>query len=111
MTELHNKYGAQGFEVLAFPCNQYGGQEPSSAPEVKKWAAEKFGSKFQIFDKIHVKGEDAHPVYRYFKAVFGVEPTWNFSDKFLIDQNGVPCQHFYKESWAQIEEAIQARLK
>jgi hypothetical protein len=51
-----------GFEVLAFPCNQFGGQEPTTAPEVVKWAEGKFGTQFQIFDKIDVTGPPhAHP--------------------------------------------------
>lgn len=111
MSALQKKYQDQGLEILAFPCNQFGGQEPGSAPEVAKWAAEKFGATFQIFDKINVHGPEIHPVYTYFKAAFNAEPTWNFSDKFIIGKDGKPSNHFIKESWEDIEKVIVEELK
>ena len=97
LQQLYEQYGAGGFEVLAFPCNQFGNQEPGTNQEIKQFAARK-GAQFPLFAKVDVNGEHAHPLFKYLKAA--VDPgltgrgvPWNFS-KFLIDRRGLPVQRF-----------------
>ncbi|ORC87606.1 putative glutathione peroxidase-like protein 3 [Trypanosoma theileri] len=97
-TTLYNKYKDKGFTVLAFPCNQFGGQEPGSAQEVKEFACTRFKADFPIMAKIDVNGEKAHPLYEYLKkakpGLLGTEAIkWNFTS-FLVDKNGVPVERF-----------------
>jgi len=88
---LYEKYGADGFRVAAFPCNQFGGQEPGTNAEIKARMKEKYGFTFDMFAKINVNGADAHPLYKYLKRVkggwFGDDIKWNYT-KFLIDRQG-----------------------
>lgn len=93
---LYNKYNSQGFEVLAFPCNQFGAQEPGSAAEIKKFAGN-YGSNFPLFAKIEVNGDNAHPLYQWMKAsaggFLGDDIKWNFA-KFLIGKDGKVLKRF-----------------
>ncbi len=89
---LWRDYGAQGFEVLAFPCNQFGGQEPGTADEIASFCKINFGLSFPLFAKIDVNGSDATPLYQWLKsAAPGIVGTtgikWNFT-KFLIGRDG-----------------------
>jgi glutathione peroxidase len=63
MEELYQKYQAQGFEILAFPCNDYGMQEPGSNAEIQKFCETRYGVTFPLFDKVHAKGAQQHPLY------------------------------------------------
>jgi glutathione peroxidase-family protein len=79
---LHREYAArQGLRILAFPCNQFGKQEPGTATEIKQFAAS-FGAEFDMFDKIDVNGSHAHPLYRFLKSRvhkgLGSFIKWNF---------------------------------
>ena len=78
--------------ILAFPCNQFGAQEPGSSSEIKKFA-EGYGVKFDMFEKINVNGSEAHPLWVYLKekqgGLLGSGIKWNFT-KFVIDKNGNP---------------------
>ena len=94
---LYEKYGAEGFEVLAFPCNQFGNQEPDTNAQIKKFAAGK-GAQFPLFAKVDVNGKHAHPLFKYLKAAVdpgltGRAVPWNFA-KFLIDRRGLPVWRF-----------------
>merc|ERR1711916_351634 len=86
LQKLHEKYNADGLEILAFPCNQFGGQEPASLPEILKNTAADYGRTFPLQDKIDVKGPQAIPLY---KEMLNTESviTWNFH-KFLINRKG-----------------------
>ncbi|GAA4407702.1 glutathione peroxidase [Quisquiliibacterium transsilvanicum] len=89
---LHERFGAQGLEVLAFPCNQFGGQEPGDAPEIGAFCERNFGVSFPLFDKVEVNGEGAHPLWRWLTAeapgLLGSEAVkWNFT-KFLVRRDG-----------------------
>ena len=84
---LHAKYSDQGFAVLGFPSNDFMGQEPGTEKEIKEFCALTYGVKFPMFEKVHVKGDDATPFYRALKAKTGDEPAWNFH-KYLIDRDG-----------------------
>ena len=92
MVHLHKKYGSRGFEILAFPCNQFMDQEPGTEAEIKKFA-QSFDAEFPMFAKIDVNGPDTHEVYRYLRCNSSLmdkdtnEPQvipWSWS-KFLVD--------------------------
>jgi len=92
LEKLQADFHGQGFDVLAFPCNQFGHQEPGSEEEIVEFCTMKFGATFPIFAKIDVNGADAHPLYAWLKSeakgVLGTEGIkWNFT-KFLIDAEG-----------------------
>jgi glutathione peroxidase len=89
---LYQKYHAQGFEVLGFPCNQFGEQEPGDAKEIAQFCEINFGVTFPLFAKVDVNGDKAAPVWQYLKAekpgLLGSEGIkWNFT-KFLVDREG-----------------------
>ena len=92
LQELYSKYSNKDFEILAFPCNQFGAQEPGSNEEIKEFCDINFNVSFKIFDKINVNGSSASPLFKHLKneakGVMGSEVIkWNFT-KFLIDNNG-----------------------
>ena len=88
---LQQKFGARGFSVLGFPCNQFGRQEPGSATEIGEFCSSNYAVTFPMFDKIDVNGDKAHPLYQYLRreksGLFGSAIKWNFT-KFLIDRSG-----------------------
>jgi glutathione peroxidase len=89
MEELYQKYQAQGFEILAFPCNDYGMQEPGSNEEIQQFCTTRYDVSFPLFDKVHAKGSQQHPLYA--QLTQAVEPkgevSWNF-EKFLVNKKG-----------------------
>ena len=92
LEELHKKYTGRGFEVLAFPCNQFGGQEPGNAEEIKDFCSLTYDVTFPLFSKVDVNGKGAHPLFGYLKrakpGLLGSESIkWNFT-KFLVNRNG-----------------------
>ncbi|KAK1284105.1 putative phospholipid hydroperoxide glutathione peroxidase [Acorus calamus] len=91
LTQLYDKYKNQDFEILAFPCNQFGHQEPGNNEEIVEFACTRFKAEFPIFDKVDVNGSTAAPIYKYLKSskggLFGDSIKWNFS-KFLVDKDG-----------------------
>jgi glutathione peroxidase len=89
---LWRRYKERGFAVLAFPCNQFGAQEPGSAEEIQTFCSTRYDVTFPIFGKIDVNGSDAAPLYDYLKAqapgLLGSQAIkWNFT-KFLVDREG-----------------------
>lgn len=92
---LNQKYGDGGLRVLGFPCNDYGAQEPKSNPEILEFATKKYGVTFELFDKVHAKGSEQHPLYAILTKA--VEPTgdvaWNF-EKFLVSKQGEVVARF-----------------
>ena len=92
LEELFQQYREQGFEVLAFPCNQFGGQEPGNASEIAEFCKVNFGLTFPLMKKVDVNGDDASPLFDWMKAekpgLMGSKAIkWNFT-KFLIDREG-----------------------
>ncbi|RWR91817.1 putative phospholipid hydroperoxide glutathione peroxidase [Cinnamomum micranthum f. kanehirae] len=91
LAQLYGKYKNQGFEILAFPCNQFGEEEPGTNEEILETACTRFKAEYPIFDKIDVNGDNAAPVYKFLKSskggLFGDSITWNFA-KFLVDKDG-----------------------
>ena len=89
---LWKQYGERGFEVVAFPCNQFGGQEPGSAEEIDQFCKVNFGLSFPLMGKVEVNGEGETPLYHWLKqeapGLFGTKKIkWNFT-KFLIGRDG-----------------------
>ena len=92
LEELYKQYNARGFEVLGFPCNQFGKQEPGGADEIASFCERNYGVSFPMFAKVDVNGASAHPLYKWLKhekpGVFGIgRIPWNFT-KFLIGRSG-----------------------
>lgn len=89
---LYEKYGDDGFVIIAFPANDFLGQEPGSDEEIMAFCEENYGVSFPVMSKISVTGDDIHPLYRWLTSaelngVSDAEVTWNFQ-KFLIDPEG-----------------------
>lgn len=95
LQSLYEKYQSQGFEILAFPSNDFGKQEPGSNQEIQKFCDLRFKVKFPLFEKIDVKGKSIHPLYQYLTQESPKKGfiKWNFS-KFLIDKNGNVVDRF-----------------
>lgn len=98
LESLWQEFGPRGFEVIAFPCNQFGGQEPGTADEIESFCKVNFGVTFPLMAKIDVNGPDATPLYEWMKAqapgVLGTKGVkWNFT-KFLIDRAGKVVARF-----------------
>ena len=92
LEQLHRDYGARGFEVLAFPCNQFGAQEPGNAEEIANFCSLTYDVSFPLFGKVDVNGSDADPLWSWLKSqqsgFLGFDSIkWNFT-KFLIDRSG-----------------------
>lgn len=92
LEKLYQDYADQGFEVLAFPCNQFGNQEPGDASEIEQFCKVNFGLTFPLMEKVEVNGDNASPLFDWMKAeapgLMGSKAIkWNFT-KFLIDREG-----------------------
>lgn len=91
LEELYQELGNEKFEVLGFPCNQFGNQEPGDSNEVKSFCEINYGVTFPLFEKVDVKGPNAHTLFKYLsnekKGILGGDIKWNFT-KFLIDAEG-----------------------
>ena len=99
LQSLYEKYGEkEGLRILAFPCNQFAGQEPGTSKEIKEFV-KKYDVTFDMFEKIDVNGENAHPLWKWMKAqpkgagTFTQDIKWNFT-KFVIDKNGQVVARF-----------------
>ena len=86
---MYETYRAKGFEILAFPANNFGQQEPGTNEEIKTFCFTKYSLSFPLFSKISVKGTDKHPLYQYLteQSPFPGEVEWNFQ-KYLVDRKG-----------------------
>lgn len=86
LEKLHETYGDK-VTILGFPANNFGAQEPGTNLEIAEFCQKNYGVKFQMFEKISVKGEDQHPLYAFLKEKTGQEPGWNFC-KYLVKPDG-----------------------
>lgn len=85
---LYQKYRDQGLEILAFPCNDFGAQEPDSNDKIQQFCETRYGVTFPLFDKVHAKGSDQHPLYaRLTQTTPAGDVSWNF-EKFLVNKQG-----------------------
>ena len=89
LQNMYERYRDQGLEILAFPANNFGRQEPGTNEEIKTFCYTKYSLTFSLFSKISVKGEDTHPLYHYLteQSAFPGEVEWNFQ-KYLVDRRG-----------------------
>lgn len=115
LQSVYTKYKDQGFEVLGFPCNQFGQQEPGSGNEIQSFCEMRFGVTFPLFEKVDVNGANAHPLFKYLTktapGIFGTEGIkWNFT-KFLVDRSGKVVKRYPSTTKPEdIEKDIQALL-
>lgn len=112
---LYEKYHNQGFEILDFPCNQFGHQAPGSDTEIHEFCTMKYQTQFDQFAKIEVNGENEHPLYTYLKSqkrgAFGKNIKWNF-EKFLVDKEGnVVARYNSLKTPEKIDKEIAKLLK
>ena len=100
LEKVFQEYHGRGFEVLGFPANNFGGQEPGSDPEIKQFCTGNYNVTFPMFSKISVKGDDEHPLYRWLISQSdrpNDDIEWNFS-KFVIDKHGKVVARFKSAS-------------
>ena len=98
LQDLYKKHSNNGFEVLGFPCNQFGKQEPGNEKEISNFCTVNYNVTFPIFSKVDVNGPSAHPLFKYLTSsqpgLLGTEKIkWNFT-KFLINNDGEPVKRF-----------------
>ena len=87
LQSLYEKYKDKGFEILAFPCNQFGSQEKGTNDEIKEFCSSEYNVSFALFDKIEVIGDNASPLFKKLTQDAGREIQWNFT-KYLINKDG-----------------------
>jgi len=115
LESLQQKYQKKGFVVLGFPSNDFAGQEPGTNQEIKEFCSSKYNVTFPLFDKLHVKGAEQHPLYSALTgehAPFPGEVKWNFG-KFLISKDGKILKRFEPKTTPdspEVTEAIEAAL-
>jgi glutathione peroxidase len=110
---LYRKYHERGFEVLGFPCNQFGGQEPGTAEEIATFCSTKYDVTFPMFAKVDVNGAKAHPLYEHLKAekpgALGSKAIkWNFT-KFLVNARGEVVERYGSSTTPAAIDADVAR--
>ena len=114
LEKLYEKYKNQGLEVLGFPCNQFGGQDPGSNEQIGAFCQKNYGVSFPMFAKVDVKGPEAHILFRYLtnnsKGILGNGIKWNFT-KFLIGKDGKVLNRFAPTTKPEdLENEIEAAL-
>ena len=115
LEDLYQKYKDQGLEVLGFPCNQFGNQEPGSNNEIEEFCTTNYGVTFPMFSKVDVNGDSADPLFKFLtsnkKGLLGSSKIkWNFT-KFLVDKDGNPVKRFAPTTTPeQISEDIEEIL-
>ncbi len=113
---IYREYKDQGFEILAFPCNQFGAQEPGNENEIKSFCSLTYDVSFPMFSKVDVNGDNTHPLFENLKnslpGIMGTKAIkWNFT-KFLISKDGSPIKRYApndlpKDMIADIEKALK----
>nr|QBY35584.1 glutathione peroxidase 2 [Dunaliella salina] len=112
----YEKYSAYGLEILAFPCDQFGHQEPGTEEEISQFCSENYKVTFPLFSKVDVNGPNTHPVFQFLKAKLpkqkggGSDIGWNFF-KFIIDKRGNPTRLFPQTyDVARVEQEVYRLL-
>lgn len=112
LERLYGRFQARGFEILAFPCNQFAGQEPGSEAEIREFCSTNYGVSFPLFGKIDVNGDDRDPLYAWLTSE-NTEPEgsgdikWNFG-KFLVDRSGQIVARFEPPTEPEAEAVVTA---
>ena len=114
LEELYRKYKDRGLEILAFPCNQFAGQEPGDEKEIASFCRLTYDTSFPLFAKVDVNGKNQEPLFGYLtdklRGIFGTKKVkWNFT-KFLIDRNGKPAARYAPTTKPEKLEADIERL-
>jgi glutathione peroxidase len=117
LEDLYKTYRDRGFEILAFPSNDFGGQEPLEGEAIARFCENKYNVTFPIFEKIKVKGEFAHPLFKYLSdkkqnGKVGSSPKWNFH-KYLVDRNGRVVDYYLSitnPTSSKVKKAIEKLL-
>jgi glutathione peroxidase len=107
LQKLYEENREKGLEILAFPANNFGKQEPGTNDEIKGFCYTKYALTFPLFSKISVKGEDTHPLYRYLteQSPFPGEVEWNFQ-KYLVDRNGNVIARYHHRTKPLSQEIV-----
>ena len=109
LEQLNQQYRDRGLQILGFPCNDFGAQEPGTNEEIAKFCETKYGVTFDLFDKLHAKGSQQHPLYKTLTK--GVNPpgdvSWNF-EKFLVDRQGEIVARYKSSVTPDSSQLIQA---
>lgn len=108
LEKMYEQYREKGFEILAFPANNFGQQEPGTNAEIKDFCHTKYSLSFPLFSKISVKGDDKHPLYRYLteQSPFPGEVEWNFQ-KYLIDRSGKVVARYHHRTKPSAPDLVQ----
>ena len=117
LEELHEKYGARGLAVLGFPANEFGAQEPGSSEQIQSFCTTKYGVKFDMFEKVKVKGAGIDPLFAFLTSAetnpgLSGDIKWNFN-KFLVGKNGELLARFEPQvepTSAEVTAAIEKAL-
>ena len=115
LQDLYEKYSQDGFEVLAFPCNQFGSQEKGSEQDIKEFCTNNYNVTFPIFSKVEINGDQAEPLFKFLKreikGFLGTESVkWNFS-KFLVNRSGQVVKRYGSLDFPEnLESEIKALL-
>ncbi len=108
LQKLYEKYKDKGFQILAFPANNFGEQEPGSNAEIKTFCSTKYHTTFDLFEKISVKGKDQHPLYKYITTASGFDGDvkWNFQ-KYLVNKEGKIVRRYLSAIDPMSEEVLR----
>jgi glutathione peroxidase len=108
LEKMYEQYREKGFEILAFPANNFGQQEPGTNEEIKTFCFTKYSLSFPLFSKISVKGDDKHPLYRYLteQSPFPGEVEWNFQ-KYLVDRSGNVVGRYHHRTKPLSDEVVR----
>ncbi|KAA0239303.1 MAG: glutathione peroxidase [Ignavibacteriota bacterium] len=110
LQKIYEKYNPKGFEILAFPCNDFGGQEPGTNEQIQNFCSSKFGVTFKLFDKIKVLGDERSPLYDRLinnNVTENGDVKWNF-EKFIISKDGKIVARFRTKVEPASDEVISA---
>ena len=108
LEKMYEQYREKGFEILAFPANNFGQQEPGTNEEIKTFCHTKYSLSVPLFSKISVKGDDKHPLYRYLteQSPFPGEVEWNFQ-KYLVDRSGKVVARYHHRMKPLAQDIVQ----
>ena len=108
LEKLHEQFGDK-VNIIGFPANNFLWQEPGSSEEIAAFCKRNYGVKFQMFEKVSVKGNDQHPLYQWLEAKTGKRPDWNFA-KFLVSEDGTQVT-FFNSSIQPLDETIVSKIQ